>query len=128
MGRAAERVTTESRVKGMEKIKRQLVAVSVAAFLFAIPAAAFAAESRVYIRFSIGGSLVIGGGILIWSFGTASRVSRTDPGSADRPAFSFSPPAGRFARTEKAKPASPIPETGCSSDLLIEVPFMIFHW
>jgi hypothetical protein len=109
-------------------MKGMIAAAVVAALLLSVPAAAGASETRVYIRFSVGGSLIIGGGILFWSIGTASRVSENVGQTSDSD--------GLFTSRSAAKPAqkvtSDFPAADAISDeagdILIAVPFYVFHW
>jgi opacity protein-like surface antigen len=109
-------------------MKRRLCAAVLAALVFSVPAAAGATETRVSIRISIGGSLVIGGGILFWSIGTATRAFRRHDPPSESPVLSAFREGG-FSAEKPAPDFSPRTEISDGwQDLWMAVPITVFHW
>jgi len=60
-------------------MKRTVVALVLGLSLALWPFEDSVAETRVYVSFSIGGAVIVGGGLLIWSLTYASQVSQFVP-------------------------------------------------
>jgi len=109
-------------------MKRLSVFISVAALLVLIPVSVEARQSRVYIRFSIGSAVIMGGGFLAWNLTYVYQVSRKDGEQTDRSVLAKSIDTGH-----RQKPTilqnQLLHTTPISYQLLtFELPLIVFRW
>ncbi len=109
-------------------MRRTVIALVMGLSLALWPFEDSVAETRVYVSFSIGGAVIVGGGLLIWSLTYASQVSRNEPDLQAAPSLisSFTDaPEGREATATDLfaeKRPEPVPPP------LLELPLFVFRW
>ncbi len=92
------------------------------------PAITQAAETRVYIRFSFGGAVVVGGGILWWRFAHGTRVSQISSQAAPPELQAMT--LDRIRDRTKDFSTQFIEESRSfrSPPMLLHFPFLIYRW
>lgn len=124
-------------------MKRGILILMVA-FLVILRPSLSRAETHVYVSFSVGGAVVIGAGVVFWSFSYTSQVSERKPSeknpdlsltataSATNPLRAIQPvpqPIPQFLSAEGRARAdfTSIPD-GPRATSSIEVPLFVFRW
>lgn len=109
-------------------MKRTVIALVMGLSLALWPFEDSVAETRVYVSFSVGGAVIVGGGLLIWSLTYASRVSQNEPDPQAAP-FLISSLTDASERREATatdlfveKRPEPVPPP------LLELPLWVFRW
>ena len=109
-------------------MKRTVIAFVMGLSMILWPIATSAGETRVFVSFSIGGAVIVGGGLLFWSFTYTSRVSQNepDPGTTPSRVRSLTEAPGQTQQTAAdlwverwPEPVQPLP---------IELPLWVFRW
>ena len=109
-------------------MKRTVIALVIGLSLALWPFEDSVAETRVYVSFSIGGAVIVGGGLLIWSLTYSSQVSRNEPDLPAAPSLIGSFTGVREGRETTAtdlfveKRPEPVPPP------LLELPLLVFRW
>jgi hypothetical protein len=106
---------------------RRIVAFALGFCLMVSPLSAWGAETRVYVSFSIGGAIALGGGLLLWNLHYVERLSKTAPEPPPEERLS------RLAQTGSQEPRQVEPprigeEVALAPVSRVEVPLFRFQW
>jgi hypothetical protein len=106
---------------------RRIVVFALGFLLMAPPFSALGAETRVYVTFSVGGAIALGGGLLLWNIHYVERLSKKEP---------IGPREEGLARLRQTGSQEPrqaeLPQTReevtLASASRLEVPLFRFRW
>lgn len=109
-------------------MRRLAVFILVAVLLVLIPLSVEARQSRVYIRFSIGSAVVVGGGYLAWNLNYGYRISRKDKEPTGNVMLAKSTARGQRLRPATFQNHLAQNRPVSYQPLVFELPLIVFRW
>lgn len=109
-------------------MRRTVIALVMGLSLALWPFEDSVAETRVYVSFSIGGAVIVGGGLLFWSLTYASRVSQDEPDPQAAPSLISSLTDTHERREVTATDLFAENRPGLVPPPLLELPLFVFRW